>query len=60
MWAFLSHGNLIKLNSQKFQIGRPTKVNPFSLSDQSLDGNVFRVLALESGGGGGLDMQRGL
>jgi hypothetical protein len=52
LWAFLSHGNLIKLNSQKFRIGQPTKVNPFSFSDQSLEGKVLEFSPRRVGGGG--------
>jgi len=29
LWAFLSSGNLIKLNFRKIYIGQPTRVNPF-------------------------------
>jgi len=53
LWAFLSHGNLIKPNPLKFQIGQPTKVNPFSFSDQSLAGKVLEFSPWRGGGGGG-------
>jgi hypothetical protein len=48
---FLSHGNLIKPNSQKYQIGRPMKVNTFLFSVQSLEEKVleFSLWRVEGG-----------